>query len=114
MASLIARHQPAAPIYRPAVYEVIPTRVSFDNTIAAGRTVIEIEAEDRVGLLYILTRAMADLGLDVTFARITTEKGAAVDTFYVIQGDGSPVTRKERLREVEAHLLATLNRRTGP
>ncbi|MBL9136873.1 MAG: [protein-PII] uridylyltransferase [Verrucomicrobiales bacterium] len=114
LASLIAKHHPEAPIYRPAVYEVIPTRISFDNTIAQGRTVIEIEAEDRVGLLFILTRALADLGLDVTFARITTEKGAAVDTFYVIQGNGSPVTGKDRLREVESHLLATLNRRTGP
>jgi [protein-PII] uridylyltransferase len=109
-AALMTRHQPAAPIYLPAVHEFIPTRVSFDNAIVPGRTVIELEAEDRVGLLFDLTQTLGDLGLDVTFARINTEKGAAVDTFYVSEGDGGQVTGKERLRDVERHLRATLER----
>ncbi len=101
---LIERHRTPAPIYLPAAQELIPTRVAFDNQIHADSTVIEIETEDRLGLLHDLTGALADLGLNVTFARISTEKGAAVDTFYVTEEDGSRVDRPERLREIERRL----------
>lgn len=97
-----------APIYRPAEYEVIPTQIHFDNTIVRGRTVIEVQAEDRVGLLYDVTRTLADLGLEVDFARISTEKGAAVDTFYVRETGGAAVTGVERLAGVEQRLRKIL------
>jgi [protein-PII] uridylyltransferase len=110
-AALMAPHRPAGPLYRPAMREFIATRITFDNSVVQGRTVVEIETEDRVGLLYDLTRTLAALGLEVTFARINTEKGAAVDTFYVSDGDGSQLTGRDRLREVERQLRATLDRR---
>lgn len=97
-----------APIYRPAAYEKIPMRIQFDNEIVRGHTVIEIQAEDHVGLLYDVTRTLAGLGLEVDFARINTEKGAAVDTFYVREIGGGTVTGKERLAEVERRLRTLL------
>jgi len=111
--ALIAQQKPAAPIYRPAAHDVIPTRITFDNTLAAGRTVLGIEAEDRVGLLYSLTRALAELGLDISFARINTEKGAAVDSFYVAEMNGDPVVDPRRLKEIEASLREELPRRAN-
>lgn len=110
-AALIARHKPVEPLYRPAVYEHIPTRITFDNAVAAGHTVIDIEAEDRVGLLFDLTRTLARLGLDVVFARINTEKGAAMDTFYVVETGGGPMAEGNRRRDVERELGLTLDRR---
>lgn len=114
LASLIAKHKPSGPLYRPAAYESVASRVAFDNQIARDRTVIEIEAEDRVGLLFDLTRTLADLGLDISFARINTEKGAAVDTFYVGEFGGSKVAAGERQAEVERALRLTLERPRVP
>lgn len=109
LSALIARHKPAGPLYRPAAYEAVPSRVRFDNRIVRGRTVIEIQAEDRVGLLFDLTRALADMGLDIVFARISTEKGAAVDTFYVTDTGGGQVSPSAREAAVERHLLEVLD-----
>ena len=108
--ALIARRKPSGPLYRPAAYEAVASRISFDNSIARGRTVIEIEAEDRVGLLFDVTRTLADLGLDISFARINTEKGAAVDTFYVSETDGSAVAVGDRQTAVEKALRLVLDR----
>lgn len=106
--ALIARHGPTAPLYNPATYESIPTRVNLDNTLARGLTVIETEAPDRVGLLYAVTHTLAQLELNVIFARINTEKGAALDTFYVTESQGGAITGRDRRREVESALHVTL------
>ncbi len=105
---LTARRKADAPIYRPAAHEIIPTRIHFDNNIVRGQTMIEVQVEDHVGLLYEVTRTLADLGLEIDFARINTEKGAAVDTFYVRETGGGMVTKRERLAEVERRLLELL------
>ncbi|MGE3309196.1 MAG: [protein-PII] uridylyltransferase [Limisphaerales bacterium] len=113
-AALIAARPQEGPIYRPAEFELVPTWIHFDNQIAPGRTVVEVQARDRVGLLYDLTRTFSRLGLEVDFARINTEKGAAVDTFHVRESGpmggsmGGPVTDAARLAEVEARLRAVI------
>lgn len=56
-----------------------------------------MEAPDRVGLLHALTRAIADEEMQISGARITTEKGAAWDTFVVVDRDGEAVVEEERL-----------------
>lgn len=111
--SLIAKRKPSAVLRAAPTNELIPLRITFDNDLVRARTVLEIETEDRLGLLYELTHALADLGLDIGFARINTEKGAAVDTFHVSEGDGAPLTHRERLKEVETRLRAALERRSG-
>ncbi len=105
---LIAARRPPPPIYRPVDPDLVPTRVAFDNQLMRDRTLVEIEAEDRVGLLFELTRALADLGVDVNFARINTGKGAAIDSFHVTDEDGNPITSRERLREIEREVRAVL------
>lgn len=47
------------------------------------RNVIEIQAEDRLGLLYELAKAIYNYGFDITFARIATECHVAIDTFHI-------------------------------
>lgn len=108
---LIAKRKPSSVLLAPAVLEFIPLRITFDNELVRSRTVLEIEAEDRVGLLYELTTALAELGLDISFARINTEKSAAIDTFHVGETNGTPITGRDRLREVEQRLRETLERR---
>ena len=98
----------------PKIREVrIPTVINFDNDISKGRTIIEIQTEDRLGLLYAITHTLSELGLDISFAKVSTEKGAAIDTFYVQDQLGNKITDSTRLAAIRSkletaiHLLAS-------
>lgn len=106
--ALIAKHRPGKPALPAGAFEGIPTHIDFDNDLSPDHTVLEVETEDRVGLLYDLTQALLRLRLNLVFARVNTEKGAAVDTFYVVENDGEQVSGKDREREIERVLRRTL------
>jgi [protein-PII] uridylyltransferase len=102
--ALIARHKIARPLYQPYTGERIPTRIHFDNEASETRTLIEVETEDRIGLLYAISQTLTDLDLDIIGAKILTEKGAAIDTFYVRELDGGKTLAAERHRVIERKL----------
>lgn len=108
VAALIAAQKPPPPIGRPPSGVSIPTRITFDNSLSEHHTVLEIVTEDRVGLLYAISRELADCGLDIVLAKIATENGAAIDTFYVTELDGGQLTDGARQQQVEDHLRAAL------
>ena len=94
----------------PKIREVhIPTVVEFDNEISKGRTIIEIQTEDRLGLLYTITHTLSELGLDISFAKISTEKGAAIDVFYVQDQLGNKIADSARLGGIRSKLEAAIN-----
>ncbi len=101
---LIAKLKPVKPFYKSVEGETIPTVITFDNQTAEKRTIIDLETEDRVGLLYVISQAFIDLGLDLALAKIVTEKGAAIDSFYVRYALGWKIETKEQQDEVEARL----------
>jgi [protein-PII] uridylyltransferase len=57
---------------------------------------VDLQAEDRVGLLYDVSRALLESNVQIHLAKILTEKGAAIDTFYIAERDGSKVLDPER------------------
>lgn len=61
----------------------IPPSVDVYHELSLKRTIIEVQANDTIGLLYKLAKAIHDHGFDITFARISTERHVAVDTFYI-------------------------------
>jgi [protein-PII] uridylyltransferase len=74
-----------------------------------GGTEIFVYTEDRDYLFAIITAALAQLGLDITDARISTSTDAhALDTFLVLGADGEPITEAPRLDEIRALILARL------
>jgi [protein-PII] uridylyltransferase len=81
-----------------------PPLVRIDNDASATATVVEVHAPDRVGVLYRITKALAELGLDIRHARVQTLGHEVVDTFYVRTPEGQ-VTRPFYLRELERALL---------
>ncbi len=91
-------HAPAAP----------PIRVSFDNRASATRTLIEVQAPDRVGLLATIAATLAGLGVDVSLARILTTHGMAEDVFYVSEAGGNKILSTARQREIRERLRAAL------
>jgi [protein-PII] uridylyltransferase len=106
--ALIAKRKSARPLYQSLPGERIPTRIFFDNETSERRTVIDLEAEDHLGLLYAAAQALTDAGLDISLAKISTEKGAAIDSFYVTELDGQKVTDQERQRFIAEKLMSAL------
>src|ERR1051326_9026741 len=102
--SLIAKQKITRPLYQAYTGERIPTHIRFDNEASETRTVIEIETEDRLGLLYTISQTLSELELYIAGAKISTEKGAAIDTFYVRELDGAKVLAPERHRSIERKL----------
>jgi [protein-PII] uridylyltransferase len=60
-----------------------PTRVTVENKAHPTYTLIQIQTPDRLGLLYELLSAFGQERVSIALSRISTEKGAAIDTFYV-------------------------------
>ncbi len=82
-----------------------PTRVFVDPHSGGKHTELEIQALDRLGLLFDVFRAIGNQDIEVVHSRICTEKGAAVDTFYLTDQTGEkikdPKTVKALVRSVE-------------
>ncbi len=102
--ALIRKKKITRPIYQDYTGERIPTRIHFDNEASDSRTVIEIETEDRVGVLYMISESLTELELDISAAKIATEKGAVIDSFYVRELTGEKVLAVERHQAIERRL----------
>lgn len=80
--------------------------VRFDNEASAAATVVDVRAQDRPGLAFAIADTLARLGLNITFAKIATDRALALDVFYVT--DGGHKLAPEALAGVEALLLTAL------
>jgi [protein-PII] uridylyltransferase len=105
---LIARQKITRPAYQAYLGERMATRIGFDNEASDTRTVIEVETEDRIGLLYAISQQLSELELDISGAKISTERGAAIDSFYVRELDGTKVVAAERQRAIEQKLRCAI------
>ncbi len=78
---LIARRRPPSTMPKRVTPGVITEiRLHDDSTQA---TIVEVFTRDRVGVLYAITQTLADLGLDITLAKVSTEGEKVADIFYV-------------------------------
>src|SRR5439155_1563732 len=73
-----------------------------------GSSDLVVVTRDLPGLLYLITRTLAGLGLDIATARIATEIDQAVDTFYVHDGQGRKVEDPDALGHVREALEQAL------
>lgn len=85
-----------------------PPKVAVDNELSDFFTVIEVFADDRTGLLYLITRALFDLELDIRIAKISTKGDQIADVFYVSDLVGQKVEDKKQLLEIKVTLLHKL------
>jgi [protein-PII] uridylyltransferase len=102
--ALIKRQILSQTFYQPYAGERMATHIGFDNEISEARTLIEVETEDRLGLLYAISQTFAGLALDIAGARIVTERGAAIDSFYVRETGGGKIVSPERQILIEGKL----------
>ncbi|MBI3357437.1 MAG: [protein-PII] uridylyltransferase [Nitrospirae bacterium] len=74
--------------------------VRIDNETSDRFTIIDIFADDRQGLLYIMTNAIFTLGLSIHAARISTMLDQVCDVFYVTDRAGKKMQDHVRLELV--------------
>lgn len=82
----------------------IPPQVEVYHELSLNRTIIEVKAEDRLGLLYGLARHIYSRGFDISFARIATERGIAMDTFYIERINSLETVNSKNLLELSEKL----------
>jgi [protein-PII] uridylyltransferase len=85
-----------------------PPTVEVYHELAMQRTIIDIQAHDQIGLLYRLAKAIYDHGFDITFARINTERGVALDTFYIESANHEPTEDTARLHALRDSLARVI------
>ncbi len=78
----------------------IPQWVHINNRLSDTNTVIELQAIDRIGLLYDLFRVIGAHKLDVTHARISTERGVAIDSIYIQTPDRRKLLDSDALQSL--------------
>jgi [protein-PII] uridylyltransferase len=82
----------------------VPTNISFDNDGSEIYTIIEVDTRDRPGLLFDLTRTLANLNIYIASAVIATYGEQVVDTFYVKDMFGLKFYSESKQRSIERSL----------
>ena len=105
--ALAARLGDRSRTYRPIRLTARPARptMTVDNVSSATATVLEVTCPDGVGVLYRITRAFAELDLDIVRAHVQTLGSDVIDAFYVRDPFGAKITDPEHLAEVELSVL---------
>src|SRR6266511_4351744 len=81
-----------------------PTRIAIDNKTHPVYALIEIQAPDRIGLLYDVLTCLDRENLLVPLSRINTQAGAAIDTLYVVD-------RSTRAKVTDSHRIGAIQQR---
>ena len=83
-------------------------RVTITNQMSNTHTVLEISGSDRPQLLYDLTRKIAQLGLQINSASVSTYGDRAVDVFYVKDIFGMKIKTDVMIEKIRTSLLQVL------
>jgi len=86
----------------------VETRVSVDNRVSQHFSVIDIRAQDRVGLLHCIAAFLAAQRLEISFASVATEAHRALDSFYVTL-DGRKVTEPSEVEAITVGLRRAID-----
>ncbi len=91
-------------------------RVLIDNHASSRYSIIEVYAAEQPGLLYHITRTLADFGISIYRAKIGSERDQIVDVFYVLGHDHAKITDQGLQEEITRALLhaAGLPGKGGP
>jgi [protein-PII] uridylyltransferase len=84
-------------------------QVIIDNSMSDAHTVIEVNARDRSGLLFDITAAIAELGLDISSAHVATFGEKAVDVFYVTDQMRRKIQHDWRKQKLRERILAAID-----
>jgi [protein-PII] uridylyltransferase len=94
---LARRRRTPAPGIAPGRY---PASVDVSNEESDFYTIVDITANDRLGLLHDLTRTISDHGHEIYISKVGTVLDQVADSFYVKDREGRKLDpeQQERLR----------------
>ena len=87
----------------------VPAQVFVENSASNICSIIELTGQDRPGFLYHVARTIADLGLTIATAHITTYGSQVADVFYVKDTFGMKIGHDAKLKQVREALLEVVN-----
>lgn len=73
------------------------TRVRFIEDDDGALCTLEVETDDRSGLLFTLARALSNQQVSVERSEVSTLASRVLDRFTLAEQDGSPITESRRL-----------------
>ncbi|HWO26351.1 MAG TPA: [protein-PII] uridylyltransferase [Kofleriaceae bacterium] len=106
VATLIARRRPRSGMPKRVTPGVVTEIRIHDDSAQA--TIIEIATRDRVGVLYAITHTLAELGLDISLAKVSTEGERVSDAFFVTRG-GRRITDPTERAQIVGRLSAAVD-----
>jgi [protein-PII] uridylyltransferase len=80
-------------------------RVVIDNQASRLYTIIEVYANDRPGLLYDITRTLADFEINIHRAKISSDRDQIVDVFYTLDNFSTKINNPSFQEEISRALL---------
>ena len=86
----------------------VPTTVEVADDESGSTSVLEVRTQDRVGVLFAVADALAELELDIVVARIQTLGHEAIDVFTVRDATGQPLDA-DHAGEVELAVGAAID-----
>lgn len=86
----------------------IQPTVHVDNLGSEAYSIVEVTAEDRIGLLYDITTALRGLALDIHLAKVDTLGREVVDAFYVRRENGRRVDELDEIERLRERVLEAI------
>ena len=86
-----------------------PTEVLIDNDVSDSYTVIDVFADDKPGLLFLLAKTLVQLDLSIHMARIATRLDQVVDVFYVTDTHQQKILSSNACEHIQNVLSAAVD-----
>ncbi|MCP2280669.1 UTP--GlnB (protein PII) uridylyltransferase, GlnD [Nocardia amikacinitolerans] len=99
LTALLAKREREATGAGPSPYAQAQPRLIWSSTTTPGQVILELRAEDRVGLLSRLAAAFARCGADVRWAKVVTMGSAVVDAFCLELGAEDGPQRRDAIEK---------------
>jgi [protein-PII] uridylyltransferase len=87
----------------------VTTVIEVNNRISDMYTVIDVTTQDRLGLLYLITTTLFELGINIHLAKVSTEATRAIDVFYVTDLMGEKLVDERAIEDVRTQLQSVLD-----
>jgi len=109
------RHRPKEVAWHTQVLanalEEHPTVVDVNDELASGLTALMVSAPQKLQSFVHTSAVLDELGLTIVDARIVSMSNArTLNTYFILETDGSPITERRRLEEIHARILRSLTR----
>lgn len=104
---LAGRPEKTLPTPVPLAPAGLGTTVRFLEDADGALTVLEVETDDRSGLLWTITRALYRQNVQIVGSKIRTEASRVYDKFTIVELDGTLI-RNERRLTIQVEVLSAI------